>query len=622
MAKYAGVGQVGRVLCKRYQIVELLGCGGMGAVYRATDHSDQDKPCAVKLLLEHTQQRDGYARFFAEVRNLSQLSHPNIVAVRSFHFEAAEPPALVMELLSGRDLAALLRDRGRLTLKESLPIIRQVASALHAAHGVGIVHRDIKPANIFVCEERNDDGTPLVKVVDFGLSKMLDSPEQLTTVGLIIGTAEYMSPEATQGNPAEVDARTDVWSLGVVAYRMITGKPPFQGEDMLETMMRIRYHAMEPLLLVAPHIPVRVAEVIERALRKNKSERYGSVADFVRAMSAAVSDAEAPQRAAQPAELADEYSIHVELPPALAALPAAPPVAVPLALPAVTPPAVPRPLRRLTPIRRYPVRGKWGYAALILFTAAVSWAVNGLVLKPGARPVATPAAEMKRLAARSRPTTADDPARLLALLTSELTSLADALAQVAPELPARSVAVALTPAPIPDPDRSIRAKAKKQDRSIPQVKSLEAERHLPAPLSAELEVTQDDSLPPASLSGGETPAEAPMKAPASPPPAPPVVKETSPPRQTSPVFFARAPSVRLSGDDPSLPANLRSLLGRDDYSLAYKVCIEASGTVSSVSTNRGLPLGNEHFVETMQAWRFAPTPRPLCWVHAFIYRIA
>ncbi len=615
MAKYAGVGQVGRVLCKRYEIVELLGCGGMGAVYRATDHSDQGKSCAVKLLLEHTQQRDGYARFFAEVRNLSQLSHPNIVAVRSFHFEEAESPALVMELLTGRDLAVLLRERGRLTLQESLPIIRQVASALHAAHGVGIIHRDIKPANIFLCNEQNADGTPLVKVVDFGLSKMLDSAEQLTTVGLIIGTAEYMSPEATQADPAEVDVRTDVWSLGVVAYRMLTGKPPFQGEDMLGTMMRIRYHAMEPLRLVAPHIPVRVAEVIERALRKDKTERYSSIADFVRALSCAVASTESPQGSAKSSELADDYSVHVELPEALAGMPAAVPGAIPVAAVRLPP--------RLAPIQRYRVTSRWGYAALILFTAAVSWAVNGFLPKPASRPLATLATEVAKLSARRRPTTPEDPAQLLALLTGELKNLAESLGRSARELPAAPAAVSYPPISIPDQERSdIHAKPKRQDRGLARAKKSEAEPSPPAPQTRGQELAEDNGpSPPATPSAGETGAAAPPKEQPSPMPAPQAEKEALRPRLAGAVFLARPPSSRLKGDDPSLPANIRSLLGRDDYNLAYKLCIEPSGAVSSVSTYRGLPLGNELFVETMRTWRFQPSPRPSCWVHSFIYRI-
>lgn len=617
MAKYAGVGQVGRVLCKRYEIVELLGCGGMGAVYRATDQGDQGKSCAVKLLLEHTQQRDGYARFFAEVRNLSQLSHPNIVAVRSFHFEQAESPTLVMELLTGRDLAVLLRERGRLTLQESLPIIRQVASALHAAHGVGIIHRDIKPANIFVCKEQNADGTPLVKVVDFGLSKMLDSAEQLTTVGLIIGTAEYMSPEATQADPAEVDVRTDVWSLGVVAYRMLTGKPPFQGEDMLGTMMRIRYHAMEPLRLVAPHIPVRVAEVIERALRKDKTERYSSIADFVRALTCAVASTESPQGSAKSSELTDEYSVHVELPEALAGMSAA-------VQDAVEVDANRRP-PRLAPIQRYRVSSRWGYAALILFTAAVSWAVNGLLPKPAGRPLATLATEVAKLSARSRPTTPEDPSRLLALLTGELKILAETLGRAARELPATPAAVSHPSIALPTADQEradIHAKPKKQDRGLARAKNSKAEPSPSAPQARGPELAEvDGPSPPATPSVGETGEAAPPREQPSPTPSPQAEKEARRPRPAGAVFLARPPSLRLKGDDPSLPANIRILLGRDDYNLAYKVCIELSGAVSSVSTYRGLPLGNELFVETMRTWRFQPSPRPICWVHSFIYRI-
>ncbi|HUF48220.1 MAG TPA: protein kinase [Vicinamibacterales bacterium] len=230
-----------------YEIVAPLGAGGMGEVYRARD-TKLDRDVALKILPESfANDPDRLMRFTREAKTLASLNHPNIATIYGI-----EDNALVMELVEGRDLSevigALQTQGALLTLDDALPIARQIAEALEAAHDAGIVHRDLKPANIKV----RGDGT--VKVLDFGLAKAIDpvttsmsggsvanSPTMtspaLTAMGLILGTAAYMSPEQAKGRP--VDKRADIWAFGVVLYEMLTGRRLFQAEDISETLAAV-----------------------------------------------------------------------------------------------------------------------------------------------------------------------------------------------------------------------------------------------------------------------------------------------------------------------------------------------------------------------------------------------
>src|SRR6185295_5367786 len=215
-----------------YEVLSLIGPGGMGEVYRARD-TRLDRDVAVKILPEgFTTDADRVARFQREAKVLASLSHPNIAIIHGLE-HADGVYALVMELVEGEDLAQRIA-RGPLPLAEALPIARQIANALEAAHEQGIIHRDLKPANIKV----RPDGT--VKVLDFGLAKAMDlapsspaadaladsptitSPAMMTGVGMILGTAAYMSPEQARGK--SVDKRADIWAFGTVLYEMLTGR--------------------------------------------------------------------------------------------------------------------------------------------------------------------------------------------------------------------------------------------------------------------------------------------------------------------------------------------------------------------------------------------------------------
>jgi serine/threonine protein kinase len=229
-----------------YEIVDLIGAGGMGEVYRATD-TNLKRSVALKVLPEaFASDAERLARFQREAEVLASLNHPNIAAIHGLE-RGSNTTALVMELVEGPTLAERIA-RGPIPLDEALPIAKQIAEALEAAHEHGIIHRDLKPANIKV----RPDGT--VKVLDFGLAKAftqdplsstpgvtnsptITSPVGLTGVGVLLGTAAYMSPEQAKGRT--VDKRSDVWAFGAVLYEMLTARRAFEGDDVSDTLARI-----------------------------------------------------------------------------------------------------------------------------------------------------------------------------------------------------------------------------------------------------------------------------------------------------------------------------------------------------------------------------------------------
>jgi eukaryotic-like serine/threonine-protein kinase len=282
-----------------YEILSALGAGGMGEVYRARDGTLQ-RDVALKILPEpFALDADRLARFRREAQLLASLNHPNIAAIYGFE-ESTTTHALVLELVDGSTLADRIA-QGPIPVAEALPIARQIAEALDAAHEHGIIHRDLKPANI----KLRPDGT--VKVLDFGLAKITDppgpdvhdggdravrlpldlaasptitSPAMLTGVGMILGTAAYMSPEQARGRQA--DKRSDIWAFGAVLYEMFTGQRAFPGDDVPDTIANVLKSAPEWSGLPAD-VPPHVRLLIQRCLEKNRHERIAdmSVALFV-----------------------------------------------------------------------------------------------------------------------------------------------------------------------------------------------------------------------------------------------------------------------------------------------------------------------------------------------------
>lgn len=285
MAAQQGEDLIGRTLGRTYQVERLLGGGGMGAVYAAR-HVRTGGLFALKILHRETAaDADIYKRFQDEARTVSALRHPHIVQVTDFDKDEDGTPFIVMELLEGEDLYARLCRVGRLPVEAVLDIGRQVGSALHAAHDKGIIHRDIKPQNIFlVRHEVAEMVTEVAKVVDFGISKIRRTGQQMTRDMTILGTPQFMSPEAALGQNSQLDGRADQWSLAVIMYLALTGQLPFDGENLVGVLYKVVHEQPVPLRQLAPEVPETLVVAIERAMSKRKDDRFPRMVDFVRAM--------------------------------------------------------------------------------------------------------------------------------------------------------------------------------------------------------------------------------------------------------------------------------------------------------------------------------------------------
>ncbi len=277
---------VGAVLADRYEIVRRIGEGGMGAVYEAR-HTVIGKRVAVKVLLEKfVEKADLVARLLQEARLASSIGHENIVDVTDFGTTADGRAFVVMEFLEGEPLADLVIREAPLAVDVSLGIARQVAGALAAAHAKGIVHRDVKPENVYLVRRGDAD---FVKVVDFGVSKAVasreDGPEwqRLTRTGMVLGTPLYMSPEQARGGD-DVDARADVWAVGVMLYECLTGEVPFRANNYLGVISQVLTSEAVPVAKLRPElgIPAAVEAVVMRALEKDRDRRYQLMSDLER----------------------------------------------------------------------------------------------------------------------------------------------------------------------------------------------------------------------------------------------------------------------------------------------------------------------------------------------------
>src|SRR5580765_6805062 len=260
-----------------YKIERRLGVGGMGEVYLASD-TKLGRKVALKILpIDRTKSPDSLARFEQEARAASALNHPNIAHI----YEIGESDGLhfiAMEYVEGVSLEDKIGGHP-LTTSETVRIGREIADALDEAHAQGIVHRDIKPANVMI-DRRNR-----VKVLDFGLAKFSqsisseDSTAVKTRSGVVMGTASYMSPEQALGR--ETDARADLWSLGVILYEMATGRLPFHGESITETIDKITHAQPEAIARFNYDVPAELEVIIKKALRKAPDERYQSARDLL-----------------------------------------------------------------------------------------------------------------------------------------------------------------------------------------------------------------------------------------------------------------------------------------------------------------------------------------------------
>jgi eukaryotic-like serine/threonine-protein kinase len=280
---------IGRtILGGQYEVLEKIGTGGMGSVYKAMQTSEQ-RLVAIKILHPKLAGRkDLTSRFRREARAMMQLSHRNTVKVYSYgELEDDGSLYIVMELLEGKNLNQAVRREGPLPPERAIPILVQVCGALQEAHNLGIVHRDLKPENIFL--SKNDGQADFPKVLDFGLAKVTERQMQpgsiiLTQEGMVFGTPEFMSPEQAQGRT--LDARSDIYSLAVILYELLTGKLPFSARTPMEYIQK---HVTDPVIPFAERAPDRsfprgLEEVIVKALAKRPEDRFQSAQDFAEAL--------------------------------------------------------------------------------------------------------------------------------------------------------------------------------------------------------------------------------------------------------------------------------------------------------------------------------------------------
>jgi serine/threonine protein kinase len=278
---------VGSIVGDTYQVSRLLGRGGMGSVWEANHLRLPGKRVAIKVLhSDVATDQEALARFRREAEIASRLGHPNIVEVHDFNTLPGGQPYLVLELLVGESLDARIR-RGPMPAEQAIRIAAQIAAGLSAAHRAEVVHRDLKPQNVFLVARDDEVGGELVKVLDFGISKIRGSQTVKTQDSTILGTPQYMAPEQATGNHASVDQRTDVFALGAIVFEMLTGGPAFNGQNIPEVVFKVVYQPAPPLAPLAPEAPPRVVRAVERALAKNQDERFPDVASFVEEMAGA-----------------------------------------------------------------------------------------------------------------------------------------------------------------------------------------------------------------------------------------------------------------------------------------------------------------------------------------------
>jgi len=269
----------GQVVAQKYEVERILGQGGMGVVLAAR-HLDLGQRVAIKFIRAEVACDAGAAeRFLREARASVALGSVHVARVLDVGRLESGAPYMVMEYLAGEDLERVLRRNGPLPIPTAIGLLLQACDAVAEAHGLGIVHRDLKPANLFV--SRTTDGALLVKVLDFGISKAVSpgDPGQasLTASGMLMGSPGYMSPEQVRSSK-DVDSRSDIWSLGVILYELLTGVSPFVGETLGDTLAKIVSEDPTPLRQLRPDVPAALARTVESCLQRKPEARIQSVA--------------------------------------------------------------------------------------------------------------------------------------------------------------------------------------------------------------------------------------------------------------------------------------------------------------------------------------------------------
>lgn len=294
---------IGSLVADRYRVGRKLGAGGMGVVYLAV-HEALHKQVALKILKATGKiEREAIGRFEREAIAAANLKHPNIAEATDFGQLPGGGLYLVMEYVEGTTLKRLLAEQGKLAPERALAILQQVGSALATAHARDVVHRDLKPENVIVVSvpaSITSRATDVVKVIDFGIAKLRSATfggggTGLTSVGTVFGTPEYMSPEQVMGQAA--DGRADQYALGVLAFELFTGKPPYKSDDVGRLMMMHVGAPVPSTRELTPGLPPELDTVMMRMLAKLPDERFGSVAEAMQALAAALSAPSAAMRA-------------------------------------------------------------------------------------------------------------------------------------------------------------------------------------------------------------------------------------------------------------------------------------------------------------------------------------
>lgn len=288
--------QPGMIIRNKYQILDQIGVGGMGVVYRAR-HVTFNEVCAIKIVSDAIAGDANFLqRFQTEAVVTRKLRHPNAVRVDDFDYTEDGRPFIVMELVEGKNIGEILHAEGPLRVSRALRIAIQAASALGVAHKLGVVHRDIKPANILLATD--EQGQEIAKVLDFGIAKLREVAGEaqpgMTMTGMVVGTPLYMSPEQFMGKKAagEIDGRTDIYSLGVVLYQMVTAQLPFDGDTPYSLMMQHIQGTVRPPHELAPglHIPESLSQVILKAIDKSRELRFQTAEEFIAALDEVAAD--------------------------------------------------------------------------------------------------------------------------------------------------------------------------------------------------------------------------------------------------------------------------------------------------------------------------------------------
>jgi serine/threonine-protein kinase len=282
MSTAVALPDTGAVLGGKYALTRVIGEGGMGVVYEAT-HLKLRQRVALKVLLPDLLARpDVVARFEREARAALSLSGEHVARVLDVDVLPDGLPYMVMEYLEGRDLAAELAERGPLPVHEAVGYVLQACEAMTVAHRAGTVHRDLKPGNLFLAAA--GEGRVVVKVIDFGISKVADEDGiSVTATYSALGTAPYMSPEQVR-SAKNADARSDIWSLGVMLHELIAGKPPFEGENVPTVVAAIIADPPKPLRAARPDAPAGLEAAILRCLEKDRERRYADVEELAAAL--------------------------------------------------------------------------------------------------------------------------------------------------------------------------------------------------------------------------------------------------------------------------------------------------------------------------------------------------